>query len=214
MRKFRSRALGRPATLVPVNGGSYIGATTAEPRGIPAAEPVLRLPSDVEVGGLSDGASALFLITGSVRAEAGRNLSSAPRPRPEAARLQRQGGRQLPLHDAGRRRVDAVGHRDRADREGPRRRELGDLPELRIRADQPGNRHAQLVAAPAAAPGAIPGQPTAVRVDAHHWVNNVLEQWQLAPPSPAPGRSRDRRAQDDCQPADHGEAAADRWQAR
>jgi hypothetical protein len=60
---------------VPVNGGSYIGATTGEPRGIPAAEPVLRLPFDVEVGGLSDGASALFLITGSLRAEAGRNLS-------------------------------------------------------------------------------------------------------------------------------------------
>jgi hypothetical protein len=26
----------------------------------------------------------------------------------------------------------------------------------------------------------FPGQPTAFRIDAHQWVQNVLEQWQLA----------------------------------
>ena len=181
MREFRSRAPGGPVGSVLVNDGSYISATTGELRGIPAAEPILRLTFDVEAGGLSDGASALFLITGSVQADAGPHPEPRHRgPRPEAARLQRQGGRRHPLHDAGRRRMDAVGHRDRADREDPRRRERDDLPELPVRADQPGNRHARLAAAPAADQGAVPGQPTAVRVDAHQWVKDVLEQWQLA----------------------------------
>jgi hypothetical protein len=50
---------------VPANDGSYISATTGELRGVPAAEPILSLTFDVEAGGLSDGASELFLITGS-----------------------------------------------------------------------------------------------------------------------------------------------------
>ena len=55
--------------------GSYISATTSDLHGIPASEPILRLTLDVEAGGLSDGASALFLITGSIHADSGRNLS-------------------------------------------------------------------------------------------------------------------------------------------
>jgi|HubBroStandDraft_6_1064221.scaffolds.fasta_scaffold215238_1 hypothetical protein len=54
--------------------GSYISATTGELCGIAAAEPILRLTFDVEAGGLSDGASALFLITGSMLGDSGRNL--------------------------------------------------------------------------------------------------------------------------------------------
>lgn len=55
--------------------GSYISATTGELHGIPAAEPILQVTFDVGAGGLSDGASALFLIGGSVRADSGLNLS-------------------------------------------------------------------------------------------------------------------------------------------
>jgi hypothetical protein len=35
--------------------GSYISATVGELRGIPAAEPILRLTVDIEAGGLADG---------------------------------------------------------------------------------------------------------------------------------------------------------------
>src|SRR5207247_4271394 len=50
-------------------------ATTGELHGIPAVEPVLQLTFNVEAGGLSDGASALFLIGCSVHADSGLNLS-------------------------------------------------------------------------------------------------------------------------------------------
>jgi hypothetical protein len=55
--------------------GSYISAATGELHGIPAVEPILRLTFDVEAGGLSDVASALFLVAGSVHADSGLNLS-------------------------------------------------------------------------------------------------------------------------------------------
>jgi hypothetical protein len=55
--------------------GSYISATVGELCGIPAVEPTLRLTVDVEAGGLDDGTSALFMVTGSVRADSGRILS-------------------------------------------------------------------------------------------------------------------------------------------
>lgn len=58
-----------------MNDRSYISAATGELRGIPAAEPILRLIFDIEAGGLSDGASALFLIADSVHADSGRTLS-------------------------------------------------------------------------------------------------------------------------------------------
>ncbi len=59
---------------------SYISATNGELRGIPAAEPILQLTFDVEAGGLSDGTSALFLVSGFLNAESGGNLSLGTAP--------------------------------------------------------------------------------------------------------------------------------------
>ena len=161
--------------------GSYISATTGELRGIPAAEPVLRLTFDVEAGGLSDGASALFLITGSVHADSGLNLSlGTAAPHPEAARLQHQGGGSTPhttqvaaewtLLDTAIERIEKI-------------RNGGNLiiyPDFQYALISPGTGMPgwPQPQRPIRVPG--PGQPTAVRVDAHQWVKDVLEQLQLA----------------------------------
>jgi hypothetical protein len=181
MREFRSRAPGGPVGSVLVNDGSYISATTGELRGIPAAEPILRLTFDVEAGGLSDGASALFLITGSVQAEAGRTLSlgTAAPVLKQLGFSAREGGdtpyttqvaAEWTLSDTAIERIEKI-------------RDGGNVmiyPNFQYALISPGT----------AMPGwpqpqrpirvPFPGQPTAVRVDAHQWVKDVLEQWQLA----------------------------------
>jgi hypothetical protein len=161
--------------------GSYISATTGELRGIPAVEPVLRLNFDVEAGGLSDGASALFLITGSIHADSGPNLglgTAAPVLK-QLGFAAREGGTtpyttqvaaDWTLSDTAIERIEKI-------------RNGGNLtiyPNFEYALFSPGT----------AMPGwpqphrpirtPFPGQPTALRVDAHQWVQNVLEQWQLA----------------------------------
>ena len=79
MRKLRRWIPGSPVISVPMNG-SYISATTGELHGIPAAEPILQLTFDVEAGGLSDGASALFLIIGSIYSFVTSPAKTAARP--------------------------------------------------------------------------------------------------------------------------------------
>jgi hypothetical protein len=59
-----------PDSVCPM-GGSYISATTGEIRGIPAAEPVLQVTFDLEAGGLSDGTSALFVISAFLQGDGG-----------------------------------------------------------------------------------------------------------------------------------------------
>jgi hypothetical protein len=162
-------------------GESYISAITGDLTGIPAAEPILRLTFDVEAGGLSDGASALFLITGSVHADSGRNLSlgtSGPVLK-QLGFSNREGGTvpystqmaaEWTLSDSAIERIEGI-------------RNGGNLtiyPNVEYALISPGT----------AMPGwpqpqrpirvPFPGQPTALRVDAHQWVKNVLEQWQLA----------------------------------
>jgi len=161
--------------------GSYISATTGELHGIPAAEPILRLTFDIEAGGLSDGASALFLITGSVHADSGRNLSlgAAAPVLKQLGFAAREGGdtpymtqvaAEWTLTEPAIERIEKI-------------RDGGNLmiyPDFQYALISPGT----------AMPGwpqphrpirvPFPGQPTAVRVDAHQWAKNVLEQWQLA----------------------------------
>jgi hypothetical protein len=161
--------------------GSYISAVTGELTGIPAAEPLLRLTFDVEAGGLSDGASALFLITGSVHADSGRNLSLGIAG-PVLKQLgfnNREGGSapytaqvaaEWTLSDTAIERIEKM-------------RNGGNLTIYL-------NVEYALISPGTAMPGwpqpqrpirvPFPGQPTALRVDAHQWVKNVLEQWQLA----------------------------------
>lgn len=161
--------------------GSYISATTGELHGIPAAEPILRLTFDVEAGGLSDGASALFLITGSIHADSGRNLSlgTAAPVLKQLGFSAREGGNtpyatqvaaQWTLSDAAIERIEKI-------------RDGGNLvlyPVVEYALIAPGTSKPgwPQPQRPIRVPG--PGQPTAIRIDAHHWVQNVLEQWQLA----------------------------------
>jgi hypothetical protein len=181
MRKIRSRAPGWPIRSVTVNDSSYISATTGELRGIPAAEPVLRLTFNIEAGGLADGASALFLIAGSIHADSGLTLSLGA-----AAPVLRQIGygdwaegkppitAQVPaewtLSDTAIERIEKI-------------RAGGNLmlyPDFQYALFSPGTAMPgwQQPQRPIRVPW--PGQPTAVRVDAHQWVKDVLEQWQLA----------------------------------
>jgi hypothetical protein len=164
-----------------VNDRSYISARTGELRGIPATEPVLRLTFNIEAGGLSDGASALFLIAGSIHADSGSTLSLGA-----AAPVLRQLGyddwadgespvtTQVPaewtLSDTAIERIEKI-------------RDGGNLmlyPDFQYALFSPGTampdwRQPQR---PIRVPW--PGQPSVVRVDAHQWVKDVLEQWQLA----------------------------------
>ncbi len=177
MWKFRSRTPGRPVRSVTVNDRSYISVTNGELRGIPAAEPVLRLTFNIE----ADGASALFLVSGSVHAESGLNLSLGA-----AAPVLRQLGysnwgdgtspvtTQVPaewtLSDTAIERIEKI-------------RDGGGLtiyPDFQYALFSPGTGMPDWPQPqrPIRVPG--PGQPTAVRVDAHQWVKDVLEQWQLA----------------------------------
>jgi hypothetical protein len=161
--------------------GSYISATIDELRGIPAVEPILRLTVDIEAGGLSDGASALFLTTGSVRTDAGRILSlgtAAPVLR-QLGFSAREGGDtpyttqiavDWTLSDTAIERIEKI-------------RDGGSLtmsPDLQYALISPG---ASLPSWPQPQrPIRVPdpGRPTEIRVEAHEWVQNVLEQWQLA----------------------------------
>jgi hypothetical protein len=161
--------------------GSYISATVGELRGIPAAEPILRLTVDIEAGGLADGTSALFLITGSVHADSGRILSLGT-----AAPVLKQ------LGFSGRESGDTP-YTTQVYAEWT----LSDTAIERIETIRDGGNlmlspvvQYALISSGTALPDwpqphrpirvPFPGQPTDIRVDAHHWVQNVLEQWQLA----------------------------------
>jgi len=160
---------------------SYISATTGEMHGIPAAEPILQLTFDVEAGGLSDGASALFLITGSIHGNSGRNLNlgTAAPVLKQLGFSVREGGNtpyttqvaaEWTLSDTAIERIEKI-------------RDGGNIvlyPTVQYAliapgASMPGWPQPQR---PIRVPG--PGQPTAIRIDAHQWVQNILEQWQLA----------------------------------
>lgn len=166
---------------VTVNDRSYISVTNGELRGIPAVEPILRLNFNIEAGGLADGASALFLVSASVHADSGRNLSLGA-----AAPVLRQLGHsnwsdgtspvttQVPaewtLSDTAVERIEKI-------------RDGGGLtiyPDFQHALFSPGTAMPDWPQPqrPIRVPGF--GQPTVVRVDAHQWVKDVLEQWQLA----------------------------------
>lgn len=161
--------------------GSYISATVGELRGIPAVEPILRLTVDIEADGLADGASALFLVTGSVHADSGRslNLGTAAPVLKQLGYSGRDNGdtplttkvyAEWTLSDTAIERIETI-------------RDGGNL------TLSPAVEYA-LISSGAALPDwqqphrpirvPYPGQPTDIRVDAHQWVQNVLEQWQLA----------------------------------
>lgn len=161
-------------------GGSYISATTGELRGIPAAEPVLRLTFDLEAGGLSDGASALFLITGGIRAESGRllNLGTAAPVLKQLGYEARGGGNvcktkvdaEWTLSDTAIERIEKI-------------RDGGDLticPQVQYALISPGSTFPIWDEPQRPIRFPYPGQPTEVRIDAHQWMQNVLEQWHLA----------------------------------
>jgi hypothetical protein len=161
--------------------GSYISATTSDLHGIPAAEPILRLTFDVEAGGLSDGASALFLITGSIHADSGRNLSlgTAAPVLKQLGFSAKEGGTtpyatqvaaEWPVSDAAIERIEKI-------------RDSGNLvlyPTVQYALIAPGTSMPDWPQAHRPIRVPIPEQPTAIRVEAHQWVQNVLEQWQLA----------------------------------
>lgn len=160
---------------------SYISVTNGEVHGIPAVEPILQLTFEIEAGGLSDGASALFLITGSIHADSGLNLclgTAAPVIK-QLGFSAREGGNtpyktqvaaQWTLTDAAIERIEKI-------RDGGIITLYPSFQYALIShgASMPNWPQAQR---PIRVPG--PGQPTAFRVDAHQWVQNVLEQWQLA----------------------------------
>ena len=161
--------------------GSYISATTGELRGIPAVEPILRLTFDVEAGGLSDGASALFLIGGSVHADSGHNprLGTAAPVLKQLGFSAREGGAtpyttqvsaEWTLSDTAIERIEKI-------------RDGGNLmiyPDFQYALISPGASTPDWPQAQRPIRVPYPGQPTAIRVDAHQWVQNILEQWHLA----------------------------------
>jgi voltage-gated potassium channel len=138
-------------------------------------------PFDVEAGGLSDGASALFLITGSIHADSGRDLSlgTAAPVLKQFGFSAREGGTspyttQVPaewtLSDAAIERIEKI-------------RDGGNLvlyPTVQYALIAPGTSMPDWPQAQRPIRMPFPGQPTAVRIDAHQWVQNVREQWQLA----------------------------------
>ena len=174
-----------------VMNGSYISATTGELHGIPAAEPILQLTFDVEAGGLSDGASALFLISGSVHADSGLNLSlgTAAPVLKQLGFAAREGGdtphttqvaAEWTLTDTAIERIEKI-------------RDGGNLmiyPDFQYALISPGT----------AMPGwpqphrpirvPFPGQPTAVRVDAHQWARRSSSSGSSPPLFPWSSRSR------------------------
>jgi hypothetical protein len=162
-------------------GNSYISATTGEIRGIPGAEPVLQVTFDIETGGLSDGTSALFVISAFLQGDGGGPVilgTAAPVIMQLGFSAQEGGTKpyktqvaaQWTLSDAAIERIE--------------RNRNGDGMTL-----WPNFQYA-LISLGTAAPDwpqpqrpirvPFPGQPTSVRIDAHQWVQDVLEQWQLA----------------------------------
>jgi hypothetical protein len=157
--------------------GSYISATVGELRGIPAAEPILRLTVDIEADGLADGASALFVITGSVHADSGRSLNLGTAA-PVLKQLGYSGDTPLKtqvyaewtLSDTAIERIETI-------RDGGNLM-LSPAVEYALISSGTALPDWQQPHRPIRVP--YPGQPTDIRVDAHQWVQNVLEQWQLA----------------------------------
>lgn len=166
--------------VVTVNDRSYISATTGELHGIAAAEPILRLTFNIEAGGLADGASALFVISGNITADSRHTLSlgtAAPvlrqlgfsdwaEGKPVTAQVQAE----WTLSDTAVERIEKI-------RDGG---SLTFYPDFQYALFSPGTampdwRQPQR---PIRVPW--PGNPTAIRVDAHQWVKDVLQQWQLA----------------------------------
>jgi hypothetical protein len=161
--------------------GSYISATVGELRGIPAAEPILRLTVDIEADGLADGASALFLITGSVHADSGRslNLGTAAPVLKQLGYSGRDNGdtplttqvyAEWTLSDTAIERIETI-------RDGGNLM-LSPAVEYALISSGTALPDWQQPHRPIRVP--YPGQPTDIRVDAHQWAENVLEQWQLA----------------------------------
>jgi hypothetical protein len=161
--------------------GSYVSVTAAELRGIPAAEPILQLTFDVEAGGLSDGASALFVVTGFLTAETGGTLVLGTAP-PVAKQLgfsAREGGEtpcttqiaaQWMLSDTAIERIEKI-----RDGGALTLHPTCEYALLSPGVTPPGWPQPQR---PIRVPW--PGQPTAIRLDAHQWTQDVLEPWQLA----------------------------------
>lgn len=164
-----------------VNDGSYISVTTGELHGIPAVEPILRLTFDIEAGGLSDGASALFLTTGSVHADSGHNLSLGT-----AAPVLKQLGFSAKEGGATPYKSQVAAEWTLSDTAIERIEKIRDGGNLTIYPDF----HYALISPGTALPDwrqphrpirvPFPGQPTELRIDAHQWVQKVLGQWQLA----------------------------------
>jgi hypothetical protein len=159
---------------------SYISAKLGELRGILAAEPILQLTCDIEAGALPDGASALFLVTGFVQADAGSNLQlgSAPPVLKLLGFSEDEGGgkpyttqvaAQWTLSDTAVERIEKI-------------RNGGNLtiwPTIEYVLISPGGladwpQSQKPIRVP------WPGNPTCLRVEAHEWSQDVLEQWQLA----------------------------------
>ena len=177
--EFRARTRISTVELVPMS--SYISATIGELRGVPAIEPILRLTFGIEAGGLSDGASALFVITGSIHSESGHNLplgSAAPVLKQLGFRDSEGGGTpyttevsaEWTLSDTAIERIEKI-------------RGSGSVtiyPDIQYALISPGAalpdwRQPQR---PIRVP--YPENPTTLRVGAHEWVHNVLEGWHLA----------------------------------
>jgi hypothetical protein len=147
-----------------------------EVRGVPSVEPVLQVTLEAVTGGLPDGASALFLVSGLLQADTGqtvdlgtaepvfeqlsygpsdtRNFQLQPRWRISAAGIERleqiraSGG--FTLHVGVR--YGLMGGTGAPDWREPHR--------------------------PVRVP--FPAQPTQVIIKAHDWVRDVLEPWQQA----------------------------------
>jgi hypothetical protein len=161
--------------------GSYISATTGEIRGIPAAEPVLQVTFDLEAGGLSDGTSALFVISAFLQGDGGGPIilgTAAPAVMQlgfsaregEGEPYKTQVAAQWTLSDAAIERIERNRNGGAMTLWPNFQYALINLGTMAPDWPQPQR--------PIRVP--FPGQPTSVRIDAHQWAQDVLEQWQLA----------------------------------
>jgi hypothetical protein len=160
---------------------SYISATNGRVRGIPAAEPTLQIVFDVEAAGLPDGASALFFLTGSVRADSGRTLSLGtatpsaqqlgyPARTAGAPHYTTQLTMSWTLSDAAIERIEKL-------RDGG---SLTVCPHLEYALISPGTSLPNWPEPHRPIRVPSPGPSNEIRVDAHSWAQDVLEQWDLA----------------------------------
>lgn len=160
---------------------SYISAKIGEIRGVPAAMPVLQATFNIECDGLSDGTSALFLVSAHLQGDGGgpvilgtaapvlKLLGFGPQPGPHRP-YETQVAAQWALSDEAIERIEKA-------------RNGGGFSvyfqfEYALISQGAAAPHWPQPQRPIRVPW--PGQPTSFRIDAHEWEKNVLEQWQLA----------------------------------